>query len=454
MNKILCFYILLMGFVTGYAQKASIPFQETISRKQAIEDLDTLAYSLREMHPAPFQNNSEKAFNKTVKGIEESLPETISILDFYKSLKPLTAMFKEGHTFLNFPYEDMEKYNVPVFPLAITVKPGKHTIYSAKDYYVNDKLLISKGTQILSINDKRGKSLINQLLKYGEGERDFFRCIGVEQLFTEHLYMLYPDTVFHLKLKTKKGIEYKTIKAVSYSKHQKSERSPVPPYYSCKQLDNNTMFMTLNMCMPGSDPVTFIDSMFQIIKEKNIHNLIIDIRTNPGGYSNIVDSLLRYITHVPFQQCNRVVCKYSTPMKIISKKYGTNLDSIPNGLEEIRVDEFIHPHDHSKHFNGKTYLLTSHMTFSSAADLSWTFKYFKMGTIIGEETGGMNVCCGEVFIQQLPHSQITYGIPCKIIYQYGADDRHIHGTLPDIKISQEKALEKALQLIATESVKK
>ena len=450
MKKIFCLYILLMGFVTGYAQKASIPFQETISHKQAIEDLDTLIFSLKEIHPALFMNRSEKSFNKAIKALKKALPEKdITVLEYYKIIKPITSMFGEGHIQLYIPDKEFEKYKIPAFPLSVKITPGKHTIYTAKNYYVNDKLVIEKGTQILSINGKRDKSLITQLLKYSQGERDFFRCMYMESCFTEHFYMLYPDSVFHLKLKTEKGVENKTIHAVSYSERQKPEWTDMWPPYSFKQLDKNVMLMTFKMCTPYNNPRAFADSMFNIIKEKGISNLIIDIRKNPGGSSSVGDEFFQYISHVPFQQFGKGLCKYSTPMKKSFKKAGYDYDSIPNGVIEEPEEELIPLRENPLRFNGKVYLLTSYKTYSSAASFSWAFKYFNMGTTVGEETGGMNVSSGEVITQELPSSHIMYGIPCKLFYQYGADGSHIHGTLPDVKVPQEKALEKALQLIAT-----
>jgi C-terminal processing protease CtpA/Prc len=93
------------------------------------------------------------------------------------------------------------------------------------------------------------------------------------------------------------------------------------------------------------------------------------------------------------------------------------------------------------------YLLTSHSTYSSAASFAWTFKYFEMGTIIGEETGGQSVCFGDMIIQKLPNTDLMMGISHKKYYDYGATDENTHGTIPHHQVKSDKAMDYAIDLI-------
>ena len=98
-------------------------------------------------------------------------------------------------------------------------------------------------------------------------------------------------------------------------------------------------------------------------------------------------------------------------------------------------------------YNGNVYLLISHRTFSSAASFSWAFKYFKMGKVIGEESGGMAVCFGNIIHQQLPYSKINYWVSHKKFNMYGATDENNHGTIPDFEVRSENALDYTIELI-------
>ena len=70
-----------------------------------------------------------------------------------------------------------------------------------------------------------------------------------------------------------------------------------------------------------------------------------------------------------------------------------------------------------------------------------------MGTVVGEETGGMAVCFGHGVSQKLTNSGLFYGISHKKFYEYGATDDNIHGTLPDYTVDAEKALDFTIDLI-------
>ncbi|MCH5222378.1 MAG: hypothetical protein J1F05_08680, partial [Muribaculaceae bacterium] len=117
-------------------------------------------------------------------------------------------------------------------------------------------------------------------------------------------------------------------------------------------------------------------------------------------------------------------------------------------LWEADSTDYIQPRSKEDgHYNGNVYLLTSNQTFSSAASFAWAFKGCKMGKVIGEETGGMNVSYGDILPYSLPISKLTTYIPFKRFWQLRADENDIHGTLPDINVPSSEALTKALDII-------
>lgn len=67
--------------------------------------------------------------------------------------------------------------------------------------------------------------------------------------------------------------------------------------------------------------------------------------------------------------------------------------------------------------------------------------------VIGEETGGMNVCYGEILGYALPVSKMVCGISYKRFWQMNAEEDDIHGAIPDIAVKAEDALDTALQYI-------
>ena len=95
------------------------------------------------------------------------------------------------------------------------------------------------------------------------------------------------------------------------------------------------------------------------------------------------------------------------------------------------------------HYAGNVYLLTSGKTFSAAASFAWTFAECNIGTIIGEETGGMSVCYGDKICLCQTSSVAFHSSASGILMPM----KIIHGAMPDIAVPASMALDKALSLI-------
>lgn len=189
----------------------------------------------------------------------------------------------------------------------------------------------------------------------------------------------------------------------------------------------------------------FADSMFNDLSAKNISNLIIDIRNNGGGNSRVGDVLLRYISPEPIIQMDKVLVRI-TPLT--SKLMGESGIEPTFAFYDIDSTQYIKPRSHEEgHYTGKVYLLTSNKTFSSAGSFAWAFKECDMGKVIGEETGGMNVCYGDILKYTLPISKLASSASFKRFWQLRANENDIHGTLPDIAVPAAQALDTAMKQV-------
>src|SRR5574344_392407 len=119
----------------------------------------------------------------------------------------------------------------------------------------------------------------------------------------------------------------------------------------------------------------FADSMFTSLREKGIKNLIIDLRNNGGGDSQVGDALFRYISHQPFQQMGKSLERVTPTTQRLM-----NNNQIAPGwyfYDSEKENNLITPLSmENGHYGGKVYLLISHHTFSSAGSFAWAFKQF------------------------------------------------------------------------------
>lgn len=171
----------------------------------------------------------------------------------------------------------------------------------------------------------------------------------------------------------------------------------------------------------------FLESSFHQLQEKKIQNLIIDIRKNGGGDSNLGDDLLKYISPVPFTQYGKILVKIS---KEVKQQY--NYAEVENTILEnsLVADKLKKPHPDSARFGGNVYVLTSNFSFSSATDLAWYIKHYNIGKLVGEETGQWGVNFGELISFKLPTTKLSVRVAHKKFYCIGATDKSLHGVIP------------------------
>lgn len=417
-----------------------------LSREQAAFDIKALIYNLNEIHPDIFSVCRQEDLLNAVNRAINSLPDSISKLDLYRRAAPIVAMIGDGHTNLGFPFNDVLTKELKRFPVFVKVLSDKSIICTS----CIDSI-IKGGDKILSINGISSEKIIDSMLPYVSGEREHFKLSRIDGAFNGLRQMLYPADSFEVEYlptgsdKPKKvnlpGTQWDDlIKRVPKSRRAKNTKD-----YSFEiDTTNNVAIMDFRSFVNPSKMEVFADSMFRTLKDNRINNLIIDIRNNGGGNSYVGDILLRYISPEPFVQMEKMLMKV-TP---VSSKL-MNYRILPT-LDFYATDEkdFIKPRtDEEGHFKGNVYLLTSNKTFSSAGSFAWTFKECKTGPVIGEETGGMNVCYGDILGYTMPISKLYCTVSFKRFWQLRADENDIHGTLPDIAVPASDALDTAIHHI-------
>jgi C-terminal processing protease CtpA/Prc len=208
----------------------------------------------------------------------------------------------------------------------------------------------------------------------------------------------------------------------------------------------------------------YIDSVFtKINADKNLTNLIIDLRGNEGGSGEIRDYILSKITQKPLlSEQNSVVCyRYLTVPDSLKKHLSTwdrsfkapknpadfTLNEI--GLYQKNKNEVETPIQPSKdNYSGKVYLLVDAICSSATFGFAWTFQYNKLGKIVGETTGGtkQGLNGAEMFFLTLPNSKIEIDLPLIYFYTKNVPDE---GVKPDFEVKSSQkdvVLERDAQL--------
>ena len=418
-----------------------------LSRKQAQLDIDALVYTFSEVHPNMFHECGQAEFMEAVNRVKSNLPDSLNRIQLYKEVAPLVAMLGDGHSNLNFPLNDLFTKDLRRLPLFVNINLHNYEITTVACI----DSIIPRSAQILSINGVDSRTMLERMMEYVSGERYFFRLARVNQAFPALFELLYAADSYEVVYREPENKRSKTVtlhpatydEIVQRLPHQKKSQQKVEDYSFTLDKKRNVTIMDFRQFSNPEKMRIFADSMFTAMRHEGISNLIIDIRNNGGGNSAVGDELFRYISPVPFMQMSKAFVRITPTTRRLAKIK----DRYPGLYHYAESGKFVTPLTPEEgRFMGNVYLLTSHQTFSSAGSFAWAFKEFGMGTVVGEETGGMNVCFGDILPYRMPVSGLLCSISYKRFWQYGADEKDIHGAIPDYQVPQAEAMDKAIKL--------
>lgn len=445
MHRLLACFIALFISCNLMAQSPA----PILNKEQVKADINYLVAAIENTSVNAFARISKEKFLKEIDKAEKKLlaKKQVTITDLYANLQPVVVLLEDGHTEL-YVNSYLEATDYEVFPLELSFSSTGITVTGLKAGYNNSISPNIIGKKISSINGHSLQDILNTINAYSSGETRNSRIALSGYIFnTIFDLFLSKGQYLNVKLSDNTSLHVNIIKKTEL-KDEASGTKPGTPNYSYEVNKNiNTAVLTFNSFSGLNRFKGFLSEMFASLQTNHINNLVIDIRNNGGGNSDLGDELLRYIVDVPFTQYEKTVTKYSEISKAsvqadlpadskelkeyLSKQSGT-MDTI------VKSKDLIHPFENR--FSGKVYLLTSQSTFSSAADFANAFKYYKLGKIIGEETGGFIISPGEDITTRLPNSNLEVHISSSKDFDIGASPTDWHGVRPDIMIKRDNAL--------------
>lgn len=426
-----------------------------MTTKQVREDMNFLINNIDEISVDPYRKISRENFVLELQNAEKSIVKKpiISNIDLYKAFQPIIVKLEDGHTELTIS-DDIAQTDYLIFPFSVRVSEEGVFIKSIKSTYKESVTGDLTGKKITEINGKNSLKIVELLQNYTSGESKKSRLELSEDYFNDY-YNLFLEKGNILELTVNQGDKLKIpLIRKSQKKTTVSPKSVTKSYYYELIKDKNCAVFTFNQFVNPEKFRAFLQDMFTDLKAQGIQNLIIDIRSNGGGDSELGDELLKYIVTKPFSQYEKTLVKYSD----IRKEYllkASEIDSteLKNYLSGIsgtvgvidHTKNIIQPKEQNERFSGDIYLLISGQTFSSAADFANAFKFYKAGKVIGSESGGFIISAGEVVERQLPNSKLFLNVSSTIDYNIGATKKDVHGVIPDSKVQAEEALNYVLE---------
>jgi hypothetical protein len=383
---------------------------ETIAKDSALEDFHVFKSALKSGHPGLYWYKSLDEISKSFSDAESQINKDITNKEFHGILTSVMNDLSCGHSIVLYPKEYSLKIDtLPLFiPFRVTEIEKK--LFITKVLCESD---IKEGSQISSINNKKA----SEILKIIESKIPTDKGVNskktrsIDILFS-YYYTLYIENTnkFELEIIEPNGNKiHRIIDAILWDnknmfhspREYSSSRSPIN-----FKIENNIAdlsirtFGTRNFKNNNIDFQDTIAKIFQELSEKNINNLIIDLRGNNGGSLYFGELLFSYLTTKDTKYYKNNVM--NTDIAEGNFKYAELpcfLDMFEKELGPLEKEngQYIIPRDTIKtnkpHFSGKIFFLTDGLSFSATSNFLAVCKNNNIGTVIGETPGGAYSGC-------------------------------------------------------------
>ena len=378
-------------------------------------DIRQLKSNLELHHPGLYRYASREEIDHAFSVVETRVIAPLTVLEFFRALSPAVAAVQCGHTRLRLPdgYVASDQ-SARLFPLDVEFSGEAVLVRRDK----SDTPVVPPGSELLSIDGVPIAEIVDQILR--SLPRDGVITTGPKDDIEERLG--FAIWQFIDERRTQYRVEYRSrdrhihealLKGISPAESRKRSTDERPGL-SLKLLEtpNAAVLDIRGFSANATDSQgvafeDFLEQSFETLCEREVENLILDLRGNGGGADMLGVLLVSYLSPEPFGYFAQIeVTKaYSGHGQIVTRDNGRKFVTAHEGLQ-------VH-HPQEDYFLGNLYVLIDGGTFSTATDVATVLHHNELGVFIGEETGGGydGNTSGTSTTEVLHHSRLRCSIP-------------------------------------------
>jgi len=381
-------------------------------------DLDFMFRTIRETHPNPYAYISEAKLADLHNAAAARIDRPMTPAQFYWLTAPAVAAIRSGHTFLRRPSEKFLTYQQlggAVYPIAIRLAGDAGEKVILADVLSPPQMPI--GGQILTIDGQDAMAFLMPLARRMPDEgRDAAPALLQRPQTLQLLLWLSQGGKRPLKLRVRDaaGQEGDYLLPPLHSNEisrRQAERNHKWRWlpYSCRLVDDpNAAVVTIDSFTDKHWYVLFLGDTLRQLRDKKPTDLIIDLRRNRGGSVLLAELLLGLVADKPFKLYEKVTVK------------------LPNGNKASMSMPEIIPAKGRRLFPGRVWVLIGRGTASAAVAFAAAVKHYRIGALIGEQTGGPGAVYGNPRRFRLPNSGLQLQVATNhAIVVGGAPDQRI-----------------------------
>lgn len=398
-------------------------YDSELSQKEALDDLDYAYYYFKKIHPAMrLKSGSDfkmitDAYNSAREKICEK--ENIRVVELYQLIEGMFSLLRDAHTnaWVNYEEPHYLKYVNAINKKNYTFAGVNGILY--KDLLKEKNNLYSYEKEEWAISDLADDSITIEGLVY----------LGFD---------ISKDITYLLKSESCENKDYDSVQNatkydfLTYKEYREyNNLNPNPTYSSFVSYtideEYSLAVLKLDSCTNNDEYKTALKNMFTEVKEKNIKNVAVDVRSNGGGSSLVINSFFKYLDIDDFYEASWIE-RYG-PFEIKHKN--------PH-RKNHRKEDLI--------FDGNVFVLTSKKSFSSAMMFPEYVKDNNIGKIIGEAPANDPNGYGDVVRFVLPNSRISMQISRSKFVRINQDttEKFVE---PDYPCDSDKVMEVLYELL-------
>ena len=424
-------------------------------------DIDLFVRTMEEIGVDPYINLSKDAFYKEIDTLKDGIDRPLTRREVMLQFVPVVNDLRLSHTLVFIPWKTFEekawydKNNGTYLPLDVRIENNR--LWVADNYSQTN---IPVGDEIFAINDLKATDIIQNLYRYAEGATKDSKLMDIQESFPIHLWWIY-DLKGPFKVKTKDSVyalngltanELMDLK----SKNQNQEAKKGKEQYEYTQIDPTTSLLNFRdfTIKDEAQFYAFLKSAFLQLKSKSIRNLIIDVRDNPGGGDDYGIEIIKYLYPLPFKAYSKFYYKKSKIMEDFSYLFlypedrsNPKMRKAANCMGDCQEEhdygtyyecenKALDPKPDSIRFKGNIYVLSNFKVYSAGNCFVGLIKDYRIGKIIGTETGQSMSNDGQQCWFFLPHMNVMAAGSTTLCIRPNGDPNTARGIIPDYEVVQ------------------
>lgn len=398
------------GYLTFNSIKTAESADVIYTKDEAVEDIDYVVSCLARVHPL-FKDGITEEVESLVEDEKNSWGESVSSYEIWRSVARILNLVGDEHTMVSPSFSRLYLTDY----LSKTESGYEAVAINGKDIdeiFAETKSLFSYQLEPWGIN------ALENCFETLEG----LKFIGIDTSEIEFTYKAPNGDLETVVYNESDFVDYETAENIL-----QTESDDTPSYTYQVDKEKDVGILTLYTCEYDSEYKEFIYNFFTEVIEGDVGNVVVDLRENFGGNSQVADEFVLYL--------DRKTVKTPAGEWRLGP-YTMTWDAKEENISHY--DEML--------FDGDVYVLTSSNTFSSATMFAEIISDNGFGKIIGEECGNMPSGYGDVVVFQTPNSLLSFQISSKFFERIDTSKSN-QPLIPDYECDAEFALQKALDII-------